>query len=79
MEYFVVAEVIDPQEAEESSITIAKPTNIIYRNISLRIDIAATKKYPAQVLKPVAVNLEVAQKARASPNKVEIHLLKEAT
>jgi hypothetical protein len=40
MEPFAVTEVIDPQEAEESSIIIVKPTKIIYRKITLRIDIS---------------------------------------
>jgi hypothetical protein len=31
MGFFAVAEVIDPQEAEESSITIVKLTKFIYR------------------------------------------------
>jgi hypothetical protein len=30
MEYFAVAEFIDPQDAEESSISIVKPTKVIY-------------------------------------------------
>jgi hypothetical protein len=30
MEPFAVAEIIDPQETEESSITIVKPTKVIY-------------------------------------------------
>jgi hypothetical protein len=43
MELFVVADAIDPQEAEESSITI--------------IDIAQTKKASTQVQNPFAVTL----------------------
>jgi hypothetical protein len=76
--YVAVAEVIDPQEAEESSITILKPTKVIYGNISLRIDKAQTKKAPTQVQKPFAVTSEIAQKLRESPHKVEIPLLKQA-
>jgi hypothetical protein len=76
MEPFSVAEVIDPQETEESSITIVKPTKVIYGNISLCIDIAKTKKYPSQVQKPFVMTLEFAQKSRESPHKVEIPLLK---
>jgi hypothetical protein len=78
MEHFAVAEVIDYQESEESSITITKPTKVIYRNISLRIIIAQTKKAPIQVQKPFAMTLEFAQKSRESLNKVEIPLLKQA-
>jgi hypothetical protein len=52
METFSVAEVIDPQEVDERSITIFKPTRVIYGEISLHIDIAQTKKAPAQVHKP---------------------------
>jgi hypothetical protein len=44
MEPFSVAEVIDPQEAGEISLTIVKPTKVIYRSISLQIDITQTKK-----------------------------------
>jgi ribonucleotide monophosphatase NagD (HAD superfamily) len=72
-----VAEVIDPQEAEESSIIIVKPTKFIYGNTSLRIEIISqTKKAPTQLQKPSAMTLEFAQKSRESPNKVEIPLLK---
>jgi hypothetical protein len=78
MEIFAVAEVIDPQEVEESSITIVKPTKVIYRNISLRIDISQTKKAPTQVQKPFAMTLKFAQKSRESPHKVKIRLLKQA-
>jgi hypothetical protein len=78
MEYFAVAEVIDPQQAEEISITIAKPTKVIYGNISLRIEISQTKKAPTQVQKPFAMTLEFAQKSRESPHKVEIPLLTQA-
>jgi hypothetical protein len=60
MEHFAVAEVIDLQEGEESSITIVKPTTVIYGNITLCIDISRTKKAPTQVQKPFAVNLEFA-------------------
>jgi hypothetical protein len=35
MEPFSVEEVIDPREAEEISITIVKPTKVIYGNINL--------------------------------------------
>jgi hypothetical protein len=59
MEPFAVAEVIDPQEAEESSITIVKPMKVIYRTISLRIDISQTKKDPTQVQKPFAMTLDL--------------------
>jgi hypothetical protein len=76
MEHFSIPEVIDRQEAEKSFITIVKPTKVIYGTISLRIDIAQTKKTPAQVQKRFAVNLEFVQKSRESPNKVEIPLLK---
>jgi hypothetical protein len=55
-----------------------KPTKVIYRNISLRIDISQTKKSPTQFQKPFAVTLEFAQKSRESPHKVEIPLLKQA-
>jgi hypothetical protein len=78
MESFVVAEVIDPQQVEERSINIVKPTKVIYGNIILRIDIAQTKKAPTQVQKPFAMTLEFAQKSRESPQKVEIPLLKQA-
>jgi hypothetical protein len=44
MDPFDVEEVIDPREAEESSITILKPTKVIYGNIGLRIDISQTNK-----------------------------------
>jgi hypothetical protein len=44
MEYFAVAEVIDPQEAKEISITIVKLTKIIYGYIIIRIEMAQTKK-----------------------------------
>jgi hypothetical protein len=77
MEPFVMAEVIYPQEVEESAITIAKSTKIIYGNISIRIDIAQTKKEQTQVHKPFAMTLEFAQKSRESPQKVEIPLLKQ--
>jgi hypothetical protein len=73
-----VTEVIDPQEAEGSSITIVKPTKVIYGNISIRIDIAQTKKAPTQVQKPFSMTLEFGQKSRASPHKVDITLLKQA-
>jgi hypothetical protein len=63
-----VAEVIDPQEAEERSITIVKPSPVIYGNISLRIDISQTKKAPTQVHKSFVMTLEFAQKARESPH-----------
>jgi hypothetical protein len=33
MEHFSMTEVIDPQEAKGSSITIAKPTKAIYGNV----------------------------------------------
>jgi hypothetical protein len=81
MEPFVVAEVIDPQETEESSITIVKPRKVIYGNISLRLDKAQTKKAPIQVQKPFLITLEFAQKSRESPqspHKVDIPLLKQA-
>jgi hypothetical protein len=78
MEHVVVAEVIDPQEAEESFITIVKPTKFIYGNISIRINIAQTKNAPTQVLKPFAITLEFAQNSRESQQKVEISLLKQA-
>jgi hypothetical protein len=39
IEPFDVADVIDPQETEKSSISIVKPTKVIYGNKSLRIDI----------------------------------------
>jgi hypothetical protein len=74
-----VAEVIDPQDAEESYITIFKPTKVIYINISLRIDIEQTKKAPPQVHKPFAMTFEFAQKSREPPQKVEIPLLEQAT
>jgi hypothetical protein len=60
VEHFAVQEVIDPQEAEESSITIVKPTKVIYGNISLHIDIAQIKKIPAQVQKSFVMTLEFA-------------------
>jgi hypothetical protein len=60
---FHVAEVIDPQEAEEISITIVKPTKVVCGNISLRIDIAQTKKAPSQVQKHFAMTLKFAQKS----------------
>jgi hypothetical protein len=78
IEPFAVAEVIYPREVEESSITIVKPTKVIYGNISLRIDIAQTKKVPTQVHKPFAMTLEVAQKSREFTHEVEIPLLKQA-
>jgi hypothetical protein len=78
MEPFYVAEVIDTQEAEEISITIVKPTKVIYGNISLHIDILHTKKAPAQVQTPFAMTLEFAQNSSESPHKVEIPLLKQA-
>jgi hypothetical protein len=78
MEPFAVAEVIYPREAEESSITIVKPTKVIYGNISIRTDIAQTKKAPTQVQKPFVMTLEFAQKSRESPHRVEIPLLKQA-
>jgi hypothetical protein len=62
MEHFAVADNIDPQEAEESSITIVKPTKVIYVNTSLHIDITKIKKVPAQVQKPFAMTLEFAPK-----------------
>jgi hypothetical protein len=61
MKPFAVKEVIDPQEAEESCITIVKPKKVIYGNISPRIDISQTKKAPAQVQKPFAMNLHKSQ------------------
>jgi hypothetical protein len=73
-----VADVIDPHEAEESSITIVKPAKVIYGNKSLRIDIAQTKKAPTQVQRPCAMTLEFTQKSREFPHKVEISLLKQA-
>jgi hypothetical protein len=78
MEPFAVAKVIDPQEAEEISITIAKPTKVIYANISLRIDIAQTKKAQTQFQKPLAMILVFAKKSRELPHKVDIPLLKQA-
>jgi hypothetical protein len=69
MEPFDVVDIIDPQEAEERSIIIVKPTKVIYGNISLRIDIAQTKKAPTQVQKPFVMTLEFAQKSRQSPHK----------
>jgi hypothetical protein len=78
MEIFDVTEVINPQEAEESSITIVKPTKVIYVNMSLRIDIAQSKKAPTQVQKTFAMTLKFAQKSRESSHKVEIPLLKQA-
>jgi hypothetical protein len=60
MELFAVADVIDPQEAEESSVTIVKPMKVVYGNISLDIDISQTKKAPTQVQKPFAMTLEFA-------------------
>jgi hypothetical protein len=64
MERFALTEVIDPQEEEEISINIVKPTKVIYENrsISLRIDISQTKKPSTQVQKPFATTLEFAQK-----------------
>jgi hypothetical protein len=53
MEYFAVAEVIDPQEAKESSVTIVKPTKVIYGNISLHIDISQTKKVQSKFRNPL--------------------------
>jgi hypothetical protein len=35
MEPFAVANIIDPQEAEENTITIVKPSKVIYGHISL--------------------------------------------
>jgi hypothetical protein len=55
MKPFDVAEAIDPQKAEENSITIVKPTKVIYGNISLHINIAQIKKTPTQAQKPFAV------------------------
>jgi hypothetical protein len=46
MEHFSVAEVIDPREAEESSITIVKPKKVIYGNKIIRIDIAQNQEGP---------------------------------
>jgi hypothetical protein len=69
MESFSVEELIDPPEAEESSITIVKPTTVIYGKISFRIDISQTKKAPTQVQKTFAMTLEFAQKSRESPHK----------
>jgi hypothetical protein len=77
MEPFAMSEVIAPQEVEEGSITIVKPAKVIYGNISLRIDIAQTKKAPTQVKKPFAKTLEFAQNSRASPHMVEIPLLQQ--
>jgi hypothetical protein len=57
---FAVTEVINPQEAEERSITIVKPTKVIYGNLSLRVDIAQTKKAPTQVQKSFVMTLEFA-------------------
>jgi hypothetical protein len=74
LEPFVVTEVVDPQEAEESSIAIVKPAKVFYGNISLHIDIAQIKKAPTQVQKTFAMTLEFAQKSRESPHKVEIPL-----
>jgi hypothetical protein len=78
MEPFAVAEVFDPQESEEISVTIVKPTKVIYGNISLCSDISQTKKTPTQVHKPFAMTLEFAQKSRESPHTVEIPLMKQA-
>jgi hypothetical protein len=78
MEHFVVEKVIDIQEAEERSINIVKPIKVIYRNMSLCIDIAQTKKAPTKVQKPFVMSLEFAQKSRESPQKVEIPQLKQA-
>jgi hypothetical protein len=78
MGHFSVAEVIDPREAEEISITIVKPTKVIYVNISLHIYISQTKKPPTKFQKPFAMTLEFAQKSRESPHRVEIPLLKQA-
>jgi hypothetical protein len=80
MEPFAVAEVIDLQEAKESSLTIVivKQTKVIYGKVSLRIDISQTKKAPTKVQKPFEMTLEFAQKSRESPHKVEIPLLKQA-
>jgi hypothetical protein len=78
MEPFAMADVSDPQEAEEICIAILKPTKVIYGNTSLRIDIAQTKKGPTQVHKHFAMTFEFAQNSRESPHKVEIHLLKQA-
>jgi hypothetical protein len=78
MKHFVVTEVIDPQEEEESSITIVKATKVIFRSTSIRIDIAQTKKSPTQVQKPFAMTLEFAQKSRESPHNVDIPLLKQS-
>jgi hypothetical protein len=72
MDHFAVAEVIDSQEAEESSINIEKPTKFINGNISLHIDISQTKNAPNQVQKPFVMTLEFAQKSRESPHKVDI-------
>jgi hypothetical protein len=78
METFDVSDVIDLQEAEESSVTIVEPTKFIYGNTSLRIDISQTKKAPTQVQKPFTMTLEFAQKSRESPHTVEIPLLTQA-
>jgi hypothetical protein len=64
MEPFDVADVIDRQEAEEISITIVKPTKVIYGNISLCIDISQTKKAPTQVQKPFVMTLGVCTKVK---------------
>jgi hypothetical protein len=78
MEPFAVADITDPQEAEESSITIVKPKKVVYGNIIILIEISQIKKAPTQVQKPFAMTLEFAQKSRESPHKVEIPLLKQA-
>jgi hypothetical protein len=78
MEPLTVADAIDPQEVEESSITIMKPTKSIYGNISLQIGIAKSKKAPTQLQKLFAMTSEFAQKSRESPHKVENPLLKQA-
>jgi hypothetical protein len=64
MEPLSLAEVIDPQEAEETSIAIVKPTKVVYGNTSHCIDISQTKKAPTQVQKPFAMTLEFAQNSR---------------
>jgi hypothetical protein len=55
-----------------------KPNKVISANISIRINIAHTKKGPTQVQKPFAMTLEFPQESRESPHEVEIPLLKQA-
>jgi hypothetical protein len=70
MEPFDVAAVTDPQEAEESSVNIVKPTEFIYGNINICIDTSQTNKAPTQVQKPLAMTLDFAQKSMEPPHEV---------